>query len=216
MEVSRISPAPRCLRLARPLHHATTGWLAAALHEDLRIANGIGSLGIAARVDGDDNGLRAKAAADGVDQSGIGERGGVDADLVRTGFEDLRGVVCGADAAAYAEGNEELARGAAHRVEQRGAAFVGRGDVEQYDFVGAFAGMTRGLRGRVARVDDIDKLHALDDAAGVDVETGDDALGDHAVPFPGHERKLERILRPVVARFLRMKLHAHHVVAFDC
>ena len=183
IEVSRISPAPRCFGLARPLDHAAAGELASALHKDLRIAHRIGGFGIAARVDGDDDGLCAEAAADGVDQCWVGERGGVDADLVRAGLEDLRRIVGGANAAADAEGNEQLARGAAHGVEQRLAALVRCGDVEQHDFVGAFAGMARGLRGRIARIDEIDELHALDDAAVVHVEAGDDALGDHGFLF---------------------------------
>ena len=180
IEVSRISPAPRCFGLARPLDDAAAGGLAAALHEHLRIAHRIGGLGIAARVDGDDDGLRAEAAADGVDERWIGERGGVDAHLVRAGFEDLLGIACGANAAAHAEGDEQLARSAADGVEQRLAAFVRRGDVEQHDFVGAFAGVARGLRSGIAGVDEVDELHAFDDAAGVHVEAGDDALGQHA------------------------------------
>ena len=151
MEVSRISPAPRC---SASRAHSTTRaacGLAASLHEDLRVAHGIGGFGIAAGVDGDDDGLRAEAAADGVDERGIGERGGVDADLVRAGLEDLLGVARGANAAADAEGDEELARSAAHGVEQRLAALVRGGDVEQDDFVCAFAGVARGLRGRDRR-----------------------------------------------------------------
>ena len=213
--MSRISPAPRCFGLARPLHHAAACRLAAALHKDLRVANRIGGLGIAARVDGDDDGLRAKAAADGVDQGWIGERGGVHADLVCAGLEDLRRIVGGANAAANAEGHKQFARGAADGVEQRLPAFVGRGNVEQHDFVRAFAGVARGLRGRVAGIDEVDELHAFDDAAGVHVETGDDALGDHSVPSASSERKLRENLQAGCAGFFRMKLHAHHIAALD-
>ena len=110
---------------------------------------------------------------------GFGERGGVHADLVRAGLEDLRRIVGGANAAADAEGNEQLARRAAHGVEQRCAALVGRGNVEQHDLVRAVAGVARGLRGRVARVDDVDELHALHDAAVAHIEAGNDALGNH-------------------------------------
>ena len=106
IEVSRISPAPRCFGLARPLHHAAACRFAAALHKDLRIADRIGGFGIAAGIDGHNDGLRAKAAADGVDQSWVGKGSGVHADLVRAGLEDLRRIVCRANAAAYAKGDE--------------------------------------------------------------------------------------------------------------
>jgi hypothetical protein len=37
--------------------------------------------------------------------------------------------------------------------------------------------MARGLGGRIAGVDEVDELHAFDDAAGVNIETGYDAFG---------------------------------------
>ncbi len=172
------------LGFTRPLHDAAAGGLAASLHIYLRVANGICGLGIAAGIDGDDHGLGAEVAADGLDQRGIGERGGVDADLVGAGIEDLLSIVRAADAAADGEGDEEFAGSAAHGVEQGLAAFVGRGDVEQDDFVGAFASVARGLRCGIAGVDKIDELHAFDDAAVVHVEAGDDALGQHSVSLP--------------------------------
>ena len=122
---------------------------------------------IAAGVDGDDDGLRAEAAADGVDEHWVGERGGVDADFVGAGIEDLLGIACAANAATDAKRDEELCGGAAHGVEQSLAAFVRGGDVEQNDFVGAFARVAGGELSGIAGVDDVDELHALDDAAGV-------------------------------------------------
>jgi hypothetical protein len=97
--------------------------------------------------------------------------------------------------------SEQLTRRSAHRIQQRGAALVGRGNVEQHNLVGAFAGMTRGLRGRIAGVDDVHKLHALDDTTIAHVKTGNDALGNHSVPFPFQERKLLRIFSPVAPDF---------------
>ncbi len=76
---------------------------------------------------------------------------------------------------------------------------MGRGNIEQHDLVGAFAGMARGLRSRIAGIDEVDELHALDDTASVNIEAGDDALGDHY--FPSQERKLLRIFSPVAPDF---------------
>ena len=179
MLVSRISPAPRC---SASRAHSTTrrpASLRPPCTYTCGIAHRIGGLGVAPRVDGDDDGLRAEAAPNVVDQHGILQRGGVHADLVRAGLKDLRRIVGGANTAADAKWNKQLARSAAHGIEQRGAAFVGRGNVEQDDFVGAVAGVARGLRGWVARVDNVDELHALHDAAVAHVEAGNDALGNH-------------------------------------
>ena len=110
---------------------------------------------------------------------GIGEGGGVDADLVCAGVEYALGIARAADASADGERNEQFAGRAANGVEQRLPAFVGGGDVEKHDFVGAFAGVARGLGGGIAGIDEVDELHAFDDASAVDVEAGDDAFGQH-------------------------------------
>ena len=53
------------------------------------------------------------------------------------------------------------------------------GDIKETKFVGA--GCIIGFRrlNRIASIDEIDKIHALDDAAVLDVETGDDAGFQH-------------------------------------
>ena len=50
-------------------------------------------------------------------------------------------------------------------------------DVEKHDFVGAFARVAGGESSGIAGVNDVDELDALDDAAGVYIEAGNDALG---------------------------------------
>jgi hypothetical protein len=114
---------------------------------------------------------------------GFFQRSGVHAHLVRAGLEDLRRVVGGANAAAYAKGNEQLTRGTAHCVEERLPPFVRCGNVQQHDLVRALAGMTRRLRSRIARINQIDELHAFHDAPVMHVEAGDDALGNHSASF---------------------------------
>ena len=53
-----------------------------------------------------------------------------------------------------------------------------------------------GLGGGIAGVDQVDKLHAFDHAAAMDVEAGDDALGQH-----DHSRKFCNIINPVAPDF---------------
>ena len=53
------------------------------------------------------------------------------------------------------------------------------GDVEEHELVGALGVVALGELDRVARVAQIDEVRALDDAAGVDVEAGNDALEMH-------------------------------------
>ena len=125
-----------------------------------------------------------KLRADFADELGPSDGGGVDADLVGTGIEDGGGVFGGADAAADGEGNEEHVGGALDGVEQRAAALVRGGDVEQDDLVGAAARVAMRELGGVAGVDDVEELDAFDDASGAHVKTGDDAFGQHALVLP--------------------------------
>ena len=59
-----------------------------------------------------------------------------------------------------------------------------RGDVEEHDLVGALGVVATGQLDRIAGVDEIDEVHALDDPTGVHVEAGDDAGRPHEPP-PG-------------------------------
>ena len=58
-------------------------------------------------------------------------------------------------------------------------ALVRGGDVEEDQLVGALGVVALGQLDRVAGVAQVDEVGALDDAAGVDVEAGDDALQGH-------------------------------------
>ena len=80
-----------------------------------------------------------------------------------------------AHAAADGERHEAGLRGARHHVEDGVAVLVARRDVEEGQFVGA--GRVIGDRGfdRIARVAQVDEVDALDDAAVLHVEAGNDA-----------------------------------------
>ena len=87
------------------------------------------------------------------------------------------------DAAADGERHEADFGGARDHVEQRAAAFMAGGDVEEAELV--CPGGVIGARGldRIARVAQIDEVDAFDDAAVLDVEAGDDADADgHLLP----------------------------------
>ena len=55
------------------------------------------------------------------------------------------------------------------------AIFVAGGDVEEAEFVRACRIIGDGAFDRIARIAQVDEVHALDDAAVLDVEAGDDA-----------------------------------------
>jgi hypothetical protein len=165
------------LGFLRPFNNTASGRLTPALQEDLRVTHRICCVGIATCIDGDNDSLRAKTAANGIDERWIGESGGVDADFIGAGIKNLFCIVGTPNASSHCEGHKKLAGRAANRVEQRGTSLVRGGDVEQDNLVGTFTGVARRKFSRVARINDVDKLNAFDNAAGVDIEAGNDAPG---------------------------------------
>ncbi len=94
--------------------------------------------------------------------------------------------------------------------EQRVPRLGCRRDVEQNNFVSARLAVRRGQFGRIAGIAQLHKLNALHHASGVNVEAGDDALGQASQ----RAQKFSRILHSDIAGFFRMKLHAEQVAVF--
>ena len=113
-----------------------------------------------------------------------GDRGGVDRHLVGARGQQLADVLDRAHAAADGERHEAGLRGAPHHVEDDVAVLVAGGDVEEGELVGAGRVVGDRRLDRIAGVAQIDELHALDDAAVLDVETGNDADLEHGVTPP--------------------------------
>src|SRR5690606_11393849 len=158
-----------------PVDGVDAGRPAAAVGEDLpRGSLGAGHL---PGVDGDHNALGTEMPACLGHELGPRHRGGVDRYLVRAGRQHAVNVVQAANAAADGQRDKHLAR---HRLDHvdRGLAVVRAcGDVEEGDLVGALLVVARRHFDRVAGVADVDEIHALDHATVVDVEAGNDALG---------------------------------------
>jgi hypothetical protein len=151
------------------------------MDKDLGMANGVGGLRIATRVNGYNDGLRSKTSADLPDEFRVGESGRVDADLVRSRFKDSRSIVRCADASAYSKWDKERLRSAADGVKQSCASLMRGGDVEQDNFVGSLLRVACCQSGWISRIDEVDELDAFDYAAIADVEAGDDAASEHGL-----------------------------------
>ena len=118
------------------------------------------------------------------DQGGVLDRRGVDGNLVRAVFQDEPHVIDRPDAAAHREGNVHLFRHALDHVEDD-VPPVGRGgDVQEDELVGALVVVKRAVFDGIARVDKIDEVDSLDDAALVNVKAGDDSFGQHGYMPP--------------------------------
>src|SRR5262249_37138525 len=106
----------------------------------------------------------------------------VDADLFGAGLDEACGVLQGTDTAADGEGHEDFLGHAAHNVEQDLAAFVAGTDVEKDQFVGPLLLVAARHLDRIAGVSQPQEVHPLDNPAALDVQTRDNALGQHTIP----------------------------------
>ena len=135
--------------------------------------------GFALGVNGDDDALVAEFFARAQHQVGVEQRGGVEADLVGPGVEHQADVVEAAQAAADGQRHEAFARGALDHVAHDGALVARGGDVEEDQFVRALVLIFFRRFDGVARINQIHKIDAFDDAPGVDVQARNDANGKH-------------------------------------
>ena len=82
-------------------------------------------------------------------------------------------------------------------------------DIEKHEFVGPFLLITARHFHGVAGVAQLKEVHALDDAAAIYIQTGNDALGEHALPGQREKaRSMERAPRvPVSGAFIANEIH---------
>ena len=102
----------------------------------------------------------------------VGHGGAVDADLVGAGVEQALDVGHLAHAAAHGKRDEDLRGHLLDDGQDQVAAVAGGGDVQEGEFVGALLVVAAGDLDGVARVGQVDEVHALDDTAGRDVKAG--------------------------------------------
>ena len=107
------------------------------------------------------------------------DRRGVDRHLVGAGGEQRADVLDGAHPAADGERHEAGLGRAPDHVEHDGAVLVAGGDVEEGQLVGARRVIGDRRFDRIAGVAQIDEIDALDDAAVLHVEAGNDADLEH-------------------------------------
>ena len=141
-------------------------------------------------VDRDDDALGAELLGSLAHDVPIGDRGRIDRGLVRARQQKAADVVGGADAAADRQRHETDFRRAPDDVEEDAAVFVACGNVQEAQFVRARSVVSDGALDRIAGVAQIDEVDALDDAAVLDVETGDDPrLESHCADLAGRSAR---------------------------
>ena len=155
--------------------------LAPAVGEDLEAARD--PLGI----DGDDNALSAELLRRLGHERRVVNGGGVDRDLVGARQQQRADILDGAHPAAHGERHEADFGGTGDDVVDGVALLVGSGDIQEAKLVRSLLVIDPGLLYRVSGIHQIDEVHALDHAPGVNIEARDDAHLQHGAE-PGAAR----------------------------
>ena len=170
--------SPEFRDFARVIDRVDAGRTAPAVGEDFP-ARALARLAGAFGVDRDDDALAAEFLRRHAHELPVGDRGRIDRGLVGAGEQQLSYVLGRPDAAAHGQRHEADFRRAADDVEQDAAILVARRDVEKAEFVRARLVVgDRALHG-ISGVAQIDEVDALDDAAVLHVEAGNDAGLEH-------------------------------------
>src|SRR6266700_1620297 len=136
------------------------------------------------RVDGDHDALAAEFFRAGANQVGRGDSRGIDADFVRAGLEHRVHVRHGSKAAANCERHKTLVGGALDDLHDCRPAMRAGGDVEEDHLVGALVVVADRQVHRITHVAQLAglrpaELDAAGHLAGMHVEAGNDAAGEH-------------------------------------
>jgi hypothetical protein len=103
--------------------------------------------------------------------------GGIDTDFIGTGVEHGADILQGPNAATDRERNKYLAGDLLNGVNCGVPFFVTGGDIEKGNLVSARLVIAAGNLYRVSSITDADEIHALDNTTLVNIEAGNNALG---------------------------------------
>ena len=137
----------------------------------------------ALRIDRNRNALRAELPGGFAHEFRSGNGSRVYGDLVGAGQQQAADILHRADAAAHRHRHEAAVGRAAHHIEDRIPLLVARGDIQEAKLVGARSVVELRLLHGIAHIAQVHEIDALHDPAGIDIQAGDDAHGQHSSPF---------------------------------
>ena len=127
--------------------------------------------------------MRAVFVAAGIDGRGIGNGRRVKAGLVRTRIEQAAHIFHGAHAAAHGQWNKDLGSHGFDDGQDQVTPIAGGGNVQKGQLVRALCVVARGDFDGIACIAQLQKIDAFDDATTGNVQTGNDAFGEHEKAF---------------------------------
>src|SRR5438094_1243027 len=131
------------------------------------------------RIDRHHDALRTEPLGGLFDKFRMPDRRGIDADLIRARLEKITDIVDRSDAAADGQGHEDLFRRATDHIQEYLALFVRGGDVEKTELISAVSVVRSRRFHGISRVFELNKAHALHDAASLYVQAWNNSFRKH-------------------------------------
>src|SRR5262245_5041347 len=181
--------------LARIIDRIEARGIAASVGEDFP-ALAFPRLRYALGIDRDDDTLISEFFRRLLHEGASGHGRGVDRYLIGPGGQKLTDVLDRAHTAADGERHKARLGRALDYVEDDVTVLVTGGDIQEREFVGAGRVIGDRRRDRIAGIAQVEKFHAFDDAAVLDVETGDDANLEHVLTWSHWPSGRAAALRP--------------------
>src|SRR5580704_2267843 len=179
---------PETLDLDCPGHGLETRRDAAAV--DVNIPHFATLFADPLRIDVDHNTLASEPKGRLPDEVRIFHGGRVDRHFVAACLEQNTDIIQIADAAPDSQRHKNYLRGTLNHVEHDRALFMAGRDIEKYQFVCSLRLVPSCHFHRVARIPQVEKIHSLDHATGMDVQARNDPFrkhgrtnGDRSEPF---------------------------------
>src|SRR5213593_1777292 len=144
-----------------------------------------------ASINGDDNALAPESLCRSLNESGVIDCRRVQGYLVGATAQYFLNVVDIAQAASYRKRDIDAVGNASDHLCNDIPAVRRGGNVEKYQFIRAFFRITQTAFNGIARIAEVHKMNALDDAPIFDIKAGNNPLSEHS-PVPPQIRSIPR------------------------
>ena len=151
-----------------------------ALHADTTAIHiAVPAISIAAGINSRHANLGTKVAGNLIHQLGVADSGRVQAHLVGTGFQQAGNIDQFMNTTAHGKGNGNGSRHTGNHIGKGLATFVRGGDIEEHEFICPLLAVGLAQLYRVACIAQVHEIDTFDGTSVLDIQTGNDTLGEH-------------------------------------
>ena len=135
----------------------------------------------ALRIDGDNNALAAELLRSFGKYLRTMDGRRIDADFIRTGFQDFSEIICGPNTATHRKWDKDLFRHPCGDIVNQVPFFMAGRDIQKNQLIRAHCIILPGKLHGITGITQVQEVNALDYAAFFNVQTGNNSLSQHSL-----------------------------------